>query len=292
MLKEEISCKNDGTWNYSFDLVNNTNYVIGEATFAFTSPAGMNIYDQTLPLSSLAPGGSQSLSLILGPPAMPGDEVCFTVVLHELGHDNLHTNCCKFTYCIVLPRCPKDECPCDEAFFDAVNQGFSIDPSPPGLGISFAPVGSLSDCDEVIWDWGDGSPSISSIGNASVIHTFNGPNTYKICMLVIRKDINGNVCERQICREVLVVEPAAIQLSIYPNPSRGNYQIRFSSPISGKVYFRLMNIHQEVISEWIVVDPPAEGVRVDHLERIPSALYFLEARTEQDRWVKKVLIQQ
>jgi hypothetical protein len=45
------------------------------------------------------------ISVPLGAPAMAGDSVCFTASLHALNDDAMHTKCCNFRDCIVLPDC-------------------------------------------------------------------------------------------------------------------------------------------------------------------------------------------
>lgn len=97
-----------GSWVYNCVLTNTSVYTMGEVHFAFNSPAGLNIYDATIPVGSLLPGGTFPISLTLGPPAKPGDTICFTVALHALNDDAAHTNCCTFEDCFVLPECPVD----------------------------------------------------------------------------------------------------------------------------------------------------------------------------------------
>lgn len=105
ILVEEIICNDNGTWTYNGLIKNTSAFIMNEAHIVFNTPAGMGVYDQSMILVPLPPGGTTPFSLNLGAPAISGDIVCFTVALHELGHTNAHTNCCNFEHCIVLPDC-------------------------------------------------------------------------------------------------------------------------------------------------------------------------------------------
>jgi len=94
-----------GAWVWAGVIKNTSAFTMGEAHIVFTSPAGMSSYNTTVPLGTLVPGGTQAFSLTLGPPALPGDTVCFTVSLHAVDDDAGHTQCCNFHDCVVLPDC-------------------------------------------------------------------------------------------------------------------------------------------------------------------------------------------
>ncbi|MFN0015325.1 MAG: PKD domain-containing protein, partial [Saprospiraceae bacterium] len=94
-----------GAWVWNGIIKNTSPFTMGEAHIVFTSPAGMGSYNTTIPLGSLVPGGTQPFNMTFGPPAQPGDTVCFTVSLHALDDDDGHTQCCNFHDCIVLPDC-------------------------------------------------------------------------------------------------------------------------------------------------------------------------------------------
>jgi hypothetical protein len=103
---EVIGCdSSSGSWAWAGAIVNTSAYTIGEAHFIFTTPAGMFPNNTTVSLGSLVPGGTQAFNLTLGPPALPGDTVCFTVSLHATNDDAAHTQCCNFNDCVVLPDC-------------------------------------------------------------------------------------------------------------------------------------------------------------------------------------------
>ncbi|MBL7798809.1 MAG: PKD domain-containing protein [Saprospiraceae bacterium] len=109
-------------WVWSGTIKNTSAYTMGEAHIIFTSPAGMLIYNSVISLGTLVPGGTQPFNVTLGPPALPGDSVCFIVALHALDDDAGHTQCCNFNGCIVLPDC--------DPFGPNDNEHFVLFPNP------------------------------------------------------------------------------------------------------------------------------------------------------------------
>jgi PKD repeat protein len=105
ILDEIVDCNSDGSWNYNGSIKNTSGFVMEEGHLVFTSPAGMSIYDQAITLGSLVPGGTTPFNFNIGPPAVTGDTVCFTLALHEIEHDEFHTNCCNIQHCFVLEDC-------------------------------------------------------------------------------------------------------------------------------------------------------------------------------------------
>lgn len=103
--------------------------------------------------------------------------------------------------CIVRFRvdCP-DPCPCNppdiEALSAAVNQGFAVVKYPTVCKACFVPV-ALSDCETVEWHLNTANGPLigNSVGNNAICHTFNGPGTYTVVMVVTRRRSDGSICE-------------------------------------------------------------------------------------------------
>lgn len=105
IVEEFIDCDPAGGWVYNGSIKNTSAFIMDEAHIIFTTPAGMGGYNQTIALGGLAPNSTFPISFPFGFPAVAGDTVCFTVALHEIGHDDNHTNCCNFTHCFVPENC-------------------------------------------------------------------------------------------------------------------------------------------------------------------------------------------
>ena len=258
LLEEIVVCKENGVWNYS-GLIKNTS--------AFT----------------------------MGAPATVGDTICFTVALHELNDDAQHLNCCTFHDCIVLTECPVD-CFCDAAFQKYAQLGINctILPTPPNTA-TFSPGAPLTSCDLVIWSWSDTPMTDTTYGQASITHTFPGPGSYKVCMLVYRNDpVNQMECKYEVCKKIVflpVSVPDPGVLDLYPNPSKGSFHVRGSLPWPGTVQFRVANLYGQALQEWEVRDAAGQDQIPVALDRLDKGVYLLEISSAGKRWVKKVVIQ-
>lgn len=99
--EEELVCTPNGSWLYQGIFNNTSPYTVNQLNLVFTSPPGLNAYNQSLPGTPLPPGGQVSFSIPIGPPAIAGDSVCFTLAMH----DTLNVECCNVRHCIELPEC-------------------------------------------------------------------------------------------------------------------------------------------------------------------------------------------
>lgn len=109
--EEKISCDPaTGQWIYSGLLKNTSPFVKGEFHIAFTQPPGMSVYNTTIVLGAgLPPGGVFPISIPVGAPAAAGDSICYTASMHALNDNAMHTQCCNFRDCFVLPECDDND---------------------------------------------------------------------------------------------------------------------------------------------------------------------------------------
>ncbi|MFK7936396.1 MAG: T9SS type A sorting domain-containing protein [Saprospiraceae bacterium] len=108
---------------------------------------------------------------------------------------------------IVGQDCGGDNCCIDEELFcDEVNKGFNWSPVQNECGqIAVTPLGMFDECDEITWDWGDGTPPTVTTGPSSVLHTYANDGGYVICMTVRRYTPEGELClEKRFCRDIYV----------------------------------------------------------------------------------------
>jgi len=293
ILDEIIECNPlTGTWTYQGYIKNTANYTVNEAHFTFTG-TGMGAYDIIVPLGSLAPNTIFGpFSIPIGAPAVAGDTVCFNVTLHEVINEEYHS-CCTFYDCIVLPDCGISiDCICNDEFHAAVNLGIHVIASatPTTFDFTLFGAGYLNECDEVLWRFYDGSPSVIADGNDVITHTFPGPGTYTVCVRVTRIAEDGVVCVRKICTTVIVVGPLAPELTLYPNPNNGLFYLSV-----------MKNKDQPItISVRDNLSRPLKGILIDQttdLNRIEvdltdqsKGVYFIELQVGDEKVVKKVVV--
>jgi hypothetical protein len=107
----------------------------------------------------------------------------------------------KICPCIVQfnVNCP-DPCPCSssdlQTFQANVAKGFATTFASSSCKVCFSPV-ALTSCETVEWflNSGTGTPIGISTGNQSFCHSFSGPGTYNVKMIVTRKKSDGSLCE-------------------------------------------------------------------------------------------------
>lgn len=155
LQKEEIVCKEDGTWSYSFVMTNLSAFTMEHLYLFVDSPAGATISPGYIDIPTLLPGATSGPINVVISGANPGDELCFTLTVHDKQLDE----CCSFQQCIELPKCCDDDhepptiaCPpnltidcgapfqfqatvtdnCDEAATITIKYQGQIDTSKPG----------------------------------------------------------------------------------------------------------------------------------------------------------------
>lgn len=324
--RERIACdEENGGWRYRGIIKNTSDFVVGEANIVITSPPGMSGYNITRTFGGgLAPGGTGSFVLNLGPPAMPGDTLCFTVALHEEDDDDNHTNCCNFEHCVILPDCdPEPICNCDDAFTMEALMGFNCSPgSGPGI-YEFTPVGDLGPCDMITW-YIDGSTDIEPIdviGQTPAVFTLPD-GIHKLCMKVFRIASNGEECGENYCGEFNTDNcPIAIQQSqqtpqipwlqptpeeeegtvpahaaysapiVYPNPSSGHLFLRFDESAAKAVQVVVTDVFGRTQQLQYFDEVQAGAALPITTEHLPSGLYWIKIDNGQQQHVEKVIIE-
>jgi hypothetical protein len=211
----EVTCNDGNTFNIQLTFHNTSADTIYSASIIFSDPLLIG-YNQTISMPGILPGGTFGpININLGPPAVSGNSITFITTLHNRP-GNLSYTCCQFKTVIVLPPCSTDPepCMCDDEFEHEVYEGFSCIVS--GQDVSFTPLGNLTDCDKVVWDWVKEGTSSMTIGNQSIFHHFPSKGEWKVCMTVIRTTADGKQCKVKVTKEVIISGP--FQILLQPNP--------------------------------------------------------------------------
>ena len=295
LLQESIECDPTGFWNFSALLKNTSDVTMAEAHIHFNDPA-LSAYDQVVSLGSLAPDAIfSSVNLTIGAPAMPGDEICFTVTLHEIGPDGTFLTCCNFEHCLTLPDCDfVHECLCTEEFYDNVNAGItcSINPVNPN-DITFSLINSsfFGECDRVIWGFSDGGVQSDVPGNASVSHIFSTPGTYQVCAKVYRYDDNGVICKEKVCKMVVITDNFTDNiLTLFPNPTTGSFQMKINRPVEGIASLTVLDEVQRPVYN-TQLEGNFEKVTVDmDLNHLAKGLYLVKLQFEDKVVIERLII--
>ncbi|MBI1268214.1 MAG: PKD domain-containing protein [Cryomorphaceae bacterium] len=289
---EVIQCNTDGTWTFNADLVNTAPYSIAEAVITFNPSSGLSSYNQVISLGSLPTGGVFSpINFTIGAPAVPGDEVCFTVTLHEVNADGLYLNCCNFTYCMVLPDCGfVPECVCDESFFAGAALGITcIQGGPLSYGYDFNLTSNIfQDCDLVRWYFPGLAAPINLPGGEGVGFVFPGPGSYEVCAKIYRTAADGTVCKTSVCKTVII--PGVPNFAVFPNPNSGSFNIAFTESSTEHVDVRIYDSASRPVFTRTFVSGQSRNILEIDLEGVAPGIYYVQVRRGEALMIEKVSV--
>jgi len=297
IVQESVLC-DAGTWTYQGQITNTSNQVINEAYISFNSPAGLGIYNVTVPLGVLNPGATSApFNFGLGAPAMPGDTVCFTVTLHNVSSNGTTLECCAFEHCIVLPDCDtQEDCICDETFFEMVDAGFVVTQI-TSLDYLFSPTAFsyFGDCDVIVWTWGHSISPGTTYGPGEITHTFPGRGLYHVCMTVYRTLPDGSQCKHMFCKYIKMVRglPDILMepITVYPNPNNGSFSLRIDADWNSPVHVSIQDNSGRVVDERIQSDKPLDNNINFQLTNLSPGLYILRIQFEDQEYSRKFVLQ-
>ncbi len=247
-----ISCIN-GVYTIQFFVHNTTSQTVYSAAVSFSpnTPAYNTIYNFP---GGLAPGGVYGpLTLTLGAPfgtSLNNLNVCMLTNLHNQPNDPTQV-CCQFKTAFKLPICVNTEpkCECNEEFEKIANLGFNY--SVMGNTVTFIPVGPLTDCDKVIWDFYFDQISHVTYGNQSVTVTFPSKGEYQVCMTIIRTTPSGKECKVKVIKDIKIKSPLSFKLS--PNPASESISVSIET-----------NPDESIMQHISIFDD--KGVMLKHME--------------------------
>ncbi|MBL0913426.1 MAG: PKD domain-containing protein, partial [Bacteroidia bacterium] len=118
--------------------------------------------------------------------------VCLTVTAINANGEQ-----CRERYCEEIQiDCQQPPCPCDlKPSFT-----YSIDAA---CNVHFVGVSGGPACLQNVtysWDFGDGTTGSGQLPT----HTFPGPGVYNVCLTVTATNASGEVCRKQICKEIYI----------------------------------------------------------------------------------------
>lgn len=126
---------------------------------------------------------------------------------------------CEMSFQIDCP----DLCPCDvQQLSQDVSQGFAVAVSTKSCKACFSPL-ALNDCVTVSW-WEDGisgPPDGTTTGAQTYCHSFSGPGTYNVTMVVTQLKPDGSLCESFTHSQTVQVNCIGVPpcpTSIFDNP--------------------------------------------------------------------------
>ncbi len=136
---------------------------------------------------------------------------------------------------------------------------------------------------EIRWNWNDESPIQVMQHNRAVTHQFpdsQNPQTYQVCMEVIREGIDGDSCESVEYCDLVIVSIGKVkkeQINIFPNPTTGTLTIELPT----NLYTNSLQLQLSDLQGKTVLQRKIEGKRTQSeqisldVHDLPNGIYLL-----------------
>jgi PKD repeat protein len=200
-----------------------------------------------------------------------GNYVACARIERIIGNDTCWASLNKFVRVTTQTK----PCECDTSFTSNVNAGFATSISGGGNIVTFVPI-ALTDCDTVTWDFGDGSPNVTSVGNSPITHTYSSSQTkYFVCMLVKRAGSPNCVFEH--CKWVVLTSIENLRLTdikVYPNPTQNMITIdasKLDMPDNTNLVLSDLTGRQVAFQKWNT----STGLQTINLTELTNGIYIL-----------------
>ena len=231
--------------------------------------------------------GNQVLSYPM--PTGQGFMVCMAVV--RMGGAGM---ICERKICRDIKITPAKDgcCRCDSSFLSAVQTGFTDTQIAPKSHVFTLNGLLLSTCDQVSWDFGDGSPTVTTVGNASAYYTYATSGVYAVCIRVDRIDDAGVHCTSKFCYTIQTAaignDPSAdYEITALPNPFSTSTLLRFGQMPPSGFSVALLDAQGRIVRTY--TDLSSATLRIERAE-LPAGPYFYRVLSENGIGTGKLII--
>lgn len=151
---------------------------------------------------------------------------------------------------------------------------------------------SLTECDELSIDWGDGQVESINASLLPVSHQYSGSGQYAICVDVMEVADDGTVCfSDQYCNTI--TETTLVQeldkVVVYPNPTDGLLTVSWETTNS-LAQLSLVDINGRVLRRK-TLSPASLSTQVD-MSDLPGGIYLLQLTSATGNVSSKRIIKQ
>jgi|GEM_PF-2615667 len=221
-------------------------------------------------------------------PSGQGFGVCMTVIRNS-GNGQV----CEQKFCrdLVLHPVKDGCCKCDSTFIQAVQAGISNAQVASNTHV-FTPNGQmLSSCDRVTWNFGDASPTVTTVGNASATHNYSTSGSYTVCIKVTRVADDGTVCSDGACITIQTVgtdDPQVdYKITTQPNPFNSSTLIRFGQMPPSGFTVELLDAQGRAVRSY--TDLSVAALRIER-DGLPAGAYFYRVISSEGISVGKLVV--
>lgn len=282
----KVLCKDPNYYSASLIFHNFSNDTVYSASISFIpNTPGNNV---TINFGAgVPPGGTYGpFNVTLGPSFPANSIVCMVANLHNSPRNQPTTTCCQFKTNIQLPNCGVVKCECDPQFEIEVEKGINCLIN--GNTVTFTPIGQLTPCDQVIWEFAYNQSKFITIGNESYTHTFPGKGEYQVCMTVLRTTPSGKQCKVKIVKEVTILTFVSFNLSPNPTSFEINVNLRTNEDVSIMQKLSLINQDGRIIKQVEEYTDRNGNIRIP-LDDVKSGVYVIRLESNGSYIYKKFI---
>ncbi len=146
---------------------------------------------------------------------------------------------------------------------------------------------------QYVWTFGD---STNGSGVGPFIHQYNSTGLYHVC--VTAYDNNGNALT--YCDSVYALRLAtglnetinAQSLQLYPNPTRGDFQLKFELTKASSIIIEILSIQGQLIQSRVQEHPSGVLQMRFDLSALESGMYMIRIKTAEEQINSRFSIQQ
>ncbi|MFB6306465.1 MAG: T9SS type A sorting domain-containing protein, partial [Flavobacteriales bacterium] len=151
------------------------------------------------------------------------------------------------------------------------------------------------------WDFGDGSANQTVTDNylGMTDHTYSSGGTYQVTVTITNNCNNSNTISRNITidgsggttdieKDEEKTTKEKNNLKVYPNPTKGYFNIQLNSETAQKMMLSLYNNMGKKVYDKEIHEAKNINRKVD-LRSLAKGIYFLKIKTENNTYSKKVI---
>ena len=138
------------------------------------------------------------------------------------------------------------------------------------------------------WDFGDGSTSTDE----SPTHIYGADGVYTVTLIVTNECGSDTTTGTCTVTTVGMEEDALNQsLSIYPNPTSGNFTVTFTASSSMNVELTVLDLQGQVIYNNALGSVSGDVKEAINLNDIAAGMYFVELKVNDSKITRKLIVE-
>lgn len=140
--------------------------------------------------------------------------------------------------------------------------------------------------DSYAWTFGDNGTST----DANPEHTYGSPGEYVVTLTVTNSCGTDTYTDTVLVKVVSVPELAIDKFAVYPNPTDGNLEVRFTSTINQGIEIRVVNAMGQLVNGEVINNFSGQFNRTYNLSGLAAGMYMFQIVTERGVRTERVIL--